>query len=80
MERLHEPHAAAKTGRVSYTLLLTVSARRLAKRARTDAKTLVDAAVGAYRNSGNLHDGKRALFDAAAQLRRPAHGPGGAAA
>ena len=73
------PHATptAAPSTVSYTLSLTLDARDAARRIGAAAKPLVDAAVRAYRASGNRFDGKRALREAADRLRS---GRGGQAA
>ena len=57
--------AGSPSSNVSYTLRLTLTARRAVARAHTAAKPLVDAAVQAYRRTGNPHDGTRALRYAA---------------
>jgi hypothetical protein len=64
MPMLQHP-AAAIPGTVSYTLALTVRARRAAARAGLPAALVVRAAVGTYRRTGNALDGIRALRDAA---------------
>lgn len=70
------PHSAPSLSNspVSHTLCLTVAARRAAQRLHLAAKPLVDAAVRTYRQTGNQHDGTRALRTLADRL---SHGRGG---
>ncbi len=64
MDTLQQARAPSRVGVVTYALALTISARRIAIKTGADATQLARAAVIAYRATGNLHDGKRAIFAA----------------
>jgi hypothetical protein len=71
MHMLPQPATPLRAAKVSYTLALTQSARRIARLIPgAEPHTLERVAVDTYRATGNPHDGKRALRDSAEVLKR----------